>query len=593
MDFNPATCYSLLYNQLGGDDLKGPFDNSRDAAKASLLNSFLKKWEPESDVQLDKIAKDDFLVSNEICSRYVLPESSHEYFPVLAATKAALERIFNSGIDQACILNLSDALDKGGCGPGASVGTKKTDFLHKMFASDLSVTDEGLYEYYVQNVSSSWLDAEYTRLQSYGVVVVEGSNLSTTAKNSNTNRTICTEPSLNMFFQLGIGRLIEGLLVKYHNIDISTQPLINRLLARLGSITGEFATIDLKAASDRISIALLRYLLPQRVFRTLMTARSPRTRIDNEYVELDMMSSMGNGFTFPLMTLVFATLVKAASEHAGVITHAHGPNRNYAVFGDDIICHKAAYDTVIGVLQTCGFEVNTTKSYNTGPFRESCGGDFFEGTDIRGIYLKKVRHEQDIYSVFNRLARWSVKHNIDISACLLYLRGLAKFQPVPFDESDNAGFKCPHSYLTSRKTRSDGSTKYRAFYPIPVIQEVPTDFLLENPTAVLLAHLHGSLTTSKDVVIKDSLERHIARMESQEEVHRYTLRVTADVRWKVVKKSTQSWDWIPHPGLTIRAFEELYFYLDATSNLCSVRPLNCKWLDVYYYRLDDRETLEA
>jgi hypothetical protein len=332
-----------------------------------------------------------------------------------------------------------------------------------------------------------------------------------------------------MFYQLGAGSVIEELLMRYHNIDTSLQPDRNREMARVGSINGAFATIDLSSASDTISLGFVQAVLPPLAFSTLKKLRCGFTEIRGVDQELNMISSMGNGFTFPLQTLLFATLVTTVYEMLG-ITPMSGRYRNYSVFGDDIICVKDAYDTVCRMLSRCGFIVNSEKSYNEGSFRESCGQDFFEGHDIRGVYLKGIENEQDVYSAFNRLCRWSAKHYIDISSTLSYLKGLVKFQPVPFDAGDGEGIKCPSSLLTRYSGDSDrnGARYYRATTVKTVTRRVKP--------AYLEYHYDGAVISTIGGFLRDQS---------------FTPRVSVP-ELKIVKRRTPRWDYVPDVGLTIQ-----------------------------------------
>lgn len=52
------------------------------------------------------------------------------------------------------------------------------------------------------------------------------------------------------------------------------------------------------------------------------------------------------------------------------------------MYGDDIIIPQYAAALCSDILNEMGFTVNTDKSYLTGPFKESCGGNYFCGVDI-------------------------------------------------------------------------------------------------------------------------------------------------------------------------------------------------------------------
>jgi len=249
-----------------------------------------------------------------------------------------------------------------------------------------------------------------------------------------------------MFFQLGIGEIIRQRLEVYFGINLSTQPSTNAHLAHFGSTIGGFSTIDLKSASDTISLSLVRDLFPPEFFRWLELCRSPETALPSgEVVQLHMISSMGNGFTFPLQTLIFAAVVKAVYSQLGL--QATGSKRtgtqNFGVYGDDIVVDTRAYHRVCYALSMLGFTVNLDKSFYIGDFRESCGEDYYLGHDVRGIYVEQLRSELDFLSAFNRLVRWSLTWGIPLDSTLSVLRKGFRYLPVPLDVGDIAGVRVP------------------------------------------------------------------------------------------------------------------------------------------------------
>jgi hypothetical protein len=155
---------------------------------------------------------------------------------------------------------------------------------------------------------------------------------------------------------------------------------------------------------------------------------------------------MGNAFTFPLQTVLFTSLVVGAYRAYGrkIIWPSDATVGNFAVFGDDIIVHRECYDLVVKLLHYCGFTVNSDKSFNSGPFRESCGTDYFSGYNVRGVYLQTLLDDQDCFSAYNRLARWSLSHGIYLDRSLDFLKKEVRVPlVVPFHEGDEAGFKVP------------------------------------------------------------------------------------------------------------------------------------------------------
>jgi hypothetical protein len=294
-------------------------------------------------------------------------------------------------------------------GPGASNGITGTHTATKL---EDAFTCTELSEPHVLRLRrlSPYLHAFDGKNGRSGTRLICGSKLSTVPKNEDTVRTIATEPLGNMALQLAAGHVLEGVL-RYVGCDISTQQPKNKALAHRGSIDGAVCTIDLSSASDMITPELVRQLLPDKWYRYLMEIRSPKTDIDGEWIELHMISTMGNGFTFPLMTLIICSLVYAnrVCNHSG---------RNLwldwsctAVFGDDIIVPTDEYETLCEVLSSAGLVVNRDKSFASGPFRESCGGDYHLGIDVTPFYVRNLAYDSELYVAINQLLEWSGRTN--------------------------------------------------------------------------------------------------------------------------------------------------------------------------------------
>lgn len=194
-------------------------------------------------------------------------------------------------------------------------------------------------------------------------------------KNSKTDRPIGIEPHGSIFVQLGIGAAIRRRLRRQLNFDLNHQADRNRVHARNAFRCG-YATIDLKSASDTIAYELVRLLVPEDWFTLLTAARSSHSEFDGELYRLAKFSSMGNGFTFELETLIFMSLA-----------HACGSKLN-CVFGDDIIVEKQVSLELCRLLSSFGFTTNEKKSFLEGNFYESCGHDFLFGQNIRPFYFK-------------------------------------------------------------------------------------------------------------------------------------------------------------------------------------------------------------
>lgn len=429
-----------------------------------LQNSFWKKFQDEVGASADANCLKLFKESNERCAAVELNPQTTQDDEIIGEVRSLWFDIVGNGPESN--IQLSDILDNWGVGPGASVGARSDNFYTKLFDSALTGTSERLYRYYRYAIlaNPTHFSAEVERDRRYGYRVVAGNRLSYVPKTSETSRSICTEPTLNMFFQKGIGYVLEQQLKRRFRIDLSQQPELNRRLARKGSIDGSFGTIDLSSASDSMSLKILRSILPDELLGYLEFARSPCvTYPDGTVEQLHMVSSMGNGFTFPLQTLLFSTIVVACYRVLGIspVYDRKGP-ANWAVFGDDIIVRKDSYNVVVKALEMFGFKVNGDKSFNAGYFRESCGGDYFRGHEIRGVYCKSLKTSADVYSVINRLVRWSAVSGVLVSKTLAVLKGWVEYLPIPFHDGDAEGIKVPYPPAAYKRDAHTGAVIYQA-----------------------------------------------------------------------------------------------------------------------------------
>jgi hypothetical protein len=120
-------------------------------------------------------------------------------------------------------------------------------------------------------------------------------------------------------------------------------------------------------------------------------------------VKLEKFSSMGNGFTFELETLLFLTIMCGLSDLEGLSFSA---GKQIFAYGDDLILPTSLGNDVIACLSFFGFSANSRKTFLSGPFRESCGGDFFDGQPVRAHYLQEDPNEpHKIIALANGLKR--------------------------------------------------------------------------------------------------------------------------------------------------------------------------------------------
>lgn len=423
------------------------------ARKIFLLNSLTKKYtgaEGEPSKAACASAMEKFIAANERSSTWSLEMNDSIDETLFGEFKNFLyDFYFGSTGDTPLVTDYNRLFELGGIGPGASVSAIECDFYSKLFRSPISSCSDSLRLTWESLACTDprWRVA-LDDVKGNGVRLVRGNSLSFVNKNVTTARTISTEPLVNMWFQLGMGRLIASRLKSRYSIEISKQQAVNGTLARIGSITDDLCTIDLESASDSISLGLVDVAFPRVFSSVLKNLRSPTTRLpDGSYLPLGMISTMGNGYTFPLQTLIFLGIAVSAYKVLGIKPQFHGPasHRNIGVYGDDIIVVKQARHLTLRLLKLLGFRVNAEKSFFEGPFRESCGQDFWSGHPVRGVYIKDLTCEASVYVAINTLQRWSAQMEISIPATLTFLYDLlgAKRKCVPLDEPDDAGIQVP------------------------------------------------------------------------------------------------------------------------------------------------------
>ncbi|YP_010769652.1 RNA-directed RNA polymerase [ssRNA phage SRR6960803_9] len=255
-------------------------------------------------------------------------------------------------------------------GPGAStsVPAHKAHPSNKLCSSDVTSGCLPFVKWFFHDAKFEVPDLE----------IRESSRITVVPKNYRIDRVIAIEPDWNIFFQKGIGSAIRSRLRTF-GLDLDHAASRHGELARKGSIDGSISTIDLSSASDSISTSLVRFLLPDDWFYTLNSLRTDCVEVEGKDHHLLKFSSMGNGFTFELESLIFYAISLSLEETA---------EESVSVFGDDIIVPTRLADTLIKVLTVCGFRINPKKSFSSGYFRESCGYHFFKGRDVKPVYLK-------------------------------------------------------------------------------------------------------------------------------------------------------------------------------------------------------------
>lgn len=255
-------------------------------------------------------------------------------------------------------------------------------------------------------------------------------------KNITKLRTISMEPVTLQYLQQGCMESLYNYfkthkqLGKILKLQDQSQ---NKSFAYHGSITDEYATIDLSHASDSINWNLTKMLFDRvrKLKRWLICTRSTHTTLPTgEKMELSKFAPMGSALCFPVESLIFAAIAKLSIQLSREealdrdnVTGIRTRTTTLTVYGDDIILPSYAAKKCVMLLRIFGFTPNEDKSYLQGAFKESCGGNYFCGYDITAVkYAPK----------FNEAFNMGVSPEAYTALCsyanLAYSKGLRLFR---------------------------------------------------------------------------------------------------------------------------------------------------------------------
>lgn len=258
-------------------------------------------------------------------------------------------------------------------------------------------------------------------------------------------RTIAPDTVIGGYLSAGLGAYIRHQLEAHTHINLATAQDRHKELARYASLRGHLATADLSKASDSFTWEHIKLLLPSDWCAALRICRSPKVFVpEHGTVELRSFMLMGSGHTFPLQTLLFYGLLKAIADTLNVTSKCY-------VYGDDLIYPVRMHNGVKWLFPRIGLTLNTEKTFAAGPFRESCGGDFHNGVDVRPCMIEAKGDKLDakayaafLYKLLNALrARWE---SHDIPTTVAYLlsevcRCTKSVLVIPQDAPDYGGYK--------------------------------------------------------------------------------------------------------------------------------------------------------
>jgi len=420
------------------------------------VSQFLKRYrfskDLYSDLELEKKAIESFKETQDRISRIDLESVSCESKTVLDLAKIYIAKVLGE---------YSDEEHRSLCrfGKRASVGISARKACEAerweipvtgsqnqiaWFDSEMSQID-CVQDYWKQLKGSDLNRSTYRTIDSLQLTLVP--------KTFKSLRSIMPNSTIGSYMSYGLGEMMTRRL-KRNGYNIATLQERHKVLARRGSEHGCFTTADLSSASDSISVALVDRLFPPEWCEVLHQSRIGVVGLpDGSFVESKTFCTMGIGYTFPLQTLVFLSLLKAilflvkGKEFRGTIS----------VYGDDMIYTSSIHQTVVRVFEELGFVINIDKTFHEGGFRESCGGDYYHGVDVRPFcpkigqtHVGRKTYEAILYKLINgMLRRWS---EYEVEGTLEYLaselsKRAQRIRVVPTDFPDDSGIKCAYPEL--------------------------------------------------------------------------------------------------------------------------------------------------
>lgn len=212
-------------------------------------------------------------------------------------------------------------------------------------------------------------------------------------------RIIAIEPTCMQYTQQALMEVIVNCLEQDDFLQGAigfTKQGPNQELARRGSEDGSLATIDLSEASDRVSnLLVMRMLKPYpHLSGAVQACRSLTANVPGHgVIPLAKFASMGSALCFPMEAMVFLTIILLSYEQK--LNRPLTKKDVYSilgkvrVYGDDLIVPVEIVRHVVANLARYGLKVNTRKSFWTGMFRESCGKDYYSGSDVTVTYLRR------------------------------------------------------------------------------------------------------------------------------------------------------------------------------------------------------------
>lgn len=380
--------FPILFNNFSEQLLNRPndFDSIRSFQDIYQFTSFFKKMEMDEGITEE--------ATNEAIARYisneekVLDEISSD--PLLSLANLYAKHIFDGfEIDEI----------RGFHGPGSVSDVKFADKFrtipalpdpfstvcgfadHDHFVSSLGMLGARSHkDFFVQSTPSEFL---------------------VVPKDARGPRTICREPLARQMYQQGIRRFMERKIEQSpltRDFINFTDQSVNGRLALEGSLSHDYATIDLKDASDMLSFALARSIFQGvTLWDAMVDARSTSVAFkqsDIPDIKIKKFAPMGSAICFTTLSFTCWVLCKSFLD-------AVDKDAEVYVFGDDLIVPTKYALACMAVLENYGLIINRSKSFYRSNFRESCGTDAYKGHIVTPIKLRRELSMRNLSSHAN------------------------------------------------------------------------------------------------------------------------------------------------------------------------------------------------
>lgn len=360
---------------------------------------------------------------------------------------------------------LDDILQQAHYGPGSTVGVSGSavHYVAKKGALDCTrravelaarslVYDKGMWEQLghdpiYDHVESARLGFVRDATAAILSELVSHDKLMFIHKGLTSLRSIGAQPTMNGMLQLGIDPIVRRLLAERLGIDLQDQSLNQRLAyegSRHWTDDDPWCTTDQSNASNNIALVLTG-LYPDAwrdlFLKTRTTHYLAPEQLGGGVHEYHMYAGMGNGTTFVLETLLFAAAAFATSQ---LPLEEFVSRRQFAIYGDDVVLRRAHTERFIPFAQYMGFVINRSKTFLEGPFRESCGADYWAGVNVRPAYVKceePIMHELELIGIHNTLVdhpHWQL-HQAARGIRKLFADRVSKI--IPTDPAGGLGFR--------------------------------------------------------------------------------------------------------------------------------------------------------